>query len=244
MATQRMLKTGGEDASELLADQARAEERLRARRNRVLPRLPFQVSTKSNIVTSKFVEHLQPNTRCDACEACFEQCSSCQETTKTCSPSRSRNPSPGQLARSDKRPVPLGYDLASPASICPSLLESLMEDVHNLASPSCPAGVAQDEGEICHVTACKLGIVHKGAKVVDIGSASSECCSTIVRLAVPFDSSRYYSSPYAALARPDSPTLPVEFPAPLFSKRKQCLLPATPKVSILIRNESPMCSSL
>ncbi|KAJ4424751.1 hypothetical protein N0V82_000470 [Gnomoniopsis sp. IMI 355080] len=215
VATQRLLKTGGADASELLADQARAEERLKARHNRTLPRVHLKVSIKSNSVTSKFTEDLPVNTSCDACRACFEQCSACYHAAETGSPPRSRNPSPEKLARLDKRPVPMGYDLASPASICSSV-----EDLHNHASLNSAECEDEDEGEICQVTTCQLGVVQKGAKIINIGSASSKCCSTVVRLAVPFDSPRYYSLPYADLARPDSPTLPAEFPAPLFSKRK------------------------
>lgn len=197
VATQRLLKTGGVDASELLADQARAVRRLRSSRNRVLPVRSLQVSERSN---SSF-------TNCDACKACVEKCSVCYKTTKTSLPSpHSRNPSAEQLARLDKRPIPLGYDSASPASICSSLVETVSDN--------------EGEGEICLLSHSNFGVVHNGAKVINIGSANSEYCSSIVRFAVPFDSPRYYSLPSAGLPRPDSPTLPVEYPAPLFSNRK------------------------
>lgn len=220
VATQRLLKTGGGDAHELLAEQARAEERLKARHDRVLPRVHLQVSIKNHSMTSKFSENSPAKASCDVCKACLEQCSACYHAAKTAYPPRSRTPSPEKLARLDKRPVPMGYDLASAASICSSLMDSVIEDLHDHVSFNSAEGEDEDEGEICQVTTCQLGVVQKGAKVVNIGPASSECCSTVIRLAVPFDSPRYYSLPYADLARPDSPTLPIEFPAPLFSRSR------------------------
>ncbi|KAJ4396860.1 hypothetical protein N0V93_001082 [Gnomoniopsis smithogilvyi] len=218
VATQYLLMTGGADASKLLADQIRAEKYSKTRRNCALPNLPFQVRTKSNSVTNKFIEHLSANASCDACKASSEQCSACYNADKTCSLQRSRDPGSEQISRWDKRPVPLGYDLAHPVSISPSLVESLTEELHSLASSSSTQSEDEDEGEICQVTPCNLAVVHKGAKVVDVGSVSSQCGS-IVRLAVPFDSPRYYALPYTNLPRPDSATLPVEFPGP-FPKRE------------------------
>lgn len=217
VATQRMLKTGGADASELLADQARAEQRLRSSRNRVLPVRSLQVSegngSRSNITNSNNVVVVEPwpaNSGCDSCQASFAKCSACYHTTKTFLPSpQTRNPTSEQLARSDKRPIPLGYDTASPASISSSLVGTFSDNTDS-----------EDEGEICLLSHSNFGVVHSGAKVVDIGSANSECCSSVVRFAVSSDSSRYYYLASAGLPRPDSPTLPVEFPAPLFSKQK------------------------
>lgn len=213
VATQRMLKIGGGDASELLADQARAVQRLRSSHNRVLPIRSLQVSEGSNSSITNHnnvvVERLPADTSCDACKACFEKCSACYNIIKTSFPSpQSRNPTSEQITRLDKRPIPLGYDPATPASICPSLAETGSDDA------------SVEEGEICLLTHSNFAVVHSGAKVVNIASANSECCSSVIRFAIPFDSPRYYSLPSAGLPRPDSPTLPVEFPAPLFSNRK------------------------
>lgn len=223
VATQRLLKTGGCDARELLADQARAEQRLRSSRNRVLPVRCLQVSevvnnsiidknNNNNIVVERWPA---ANTSCDACKAGLEKCSACYKdnSTKTSFPSRhNRNSNSGQLARLDKRPDPQGHDFSTSASICTNLVDTFpirtSDDTQD-----------EDDGEICQLSHSNFGVVHSGARIIDIGSANGKCCSTIVRFAIPFDSPRYYSLPSAGLPRPDSPTLPVEFPAPLFSNR-------------------------
>lgn len=210
-ATQRLLKTGGADASELIAHQARAKERINARRNRMVTMLPTpSVQVSIRITAPRF----PANAGYESCKAGFEKCSTCYDIgTKTSFPIM--------------RPVPLGYDPASPASICSSFAKTFSEEASSLASVYGTEDEDEDEGEICQVT--RLGVVHKGAKVVGIGSAKSPSPSmfpqvrplTIVRPAVPsIKKPTCYSFPSDSIPRPDSPTLPAEVPAPLFSKRK------------------------
>lgn len=264
---ERWRRTGRADEhpidGKVIVEQARALARLRTQRNTLtrLPATSCQASIKSAAPEppsangdsaprkSSFDHIIEESMRDiaakdlpakhgrDASNATQQQHHYDDDDNKTLTPPRSRNPSPERLARLDKRPVPLGYDLASPVSICPSLAEALPDDTcklwfnaETLASlnGSAPAYEDQDIAEICEVT--QLGMVHNGARVIDVSSVRNRCCSssiflpvrplTVVQLAVSSDRPKFYSLPPTGTPRPDSPTLPPEFPAPFFSKRK------------------------
>lgn len=159
-----------------------------------------------------------------------------------------RNPSAALLARLDKRPAPLTRpsrpvsisaslltptpDAASAAAAAPLFGSALWHDPETLASLG-GKSTEEDEDEddedvveICEVQLRDIACIVK-PKVVDIAAKFPHVKPLTItvpasmRLAVPSTAAlekgvKNFSLP---LKRPDSPTLPAAFPAPLFSKR-------------------------
>ncbi|CAN8099546.1 unnamed protein product [Discula destructiva] len=233
-------------APQLLDNRGKPTTGTTSRRSSLALILEEAIAEQSAIVAA--AEEYSP-AGCEACQAGFEKCSACysvnktgcdgcrdghcqaRNMTKSSSTMRSCDPSVGFLARPDKRPASPGSNTPSRASISSSLVHktratteasALWFNAEALASLTDEDDFEADDdvAEICVVR--DIALVVK-ARVVNVRTAAKLLPRTLPvasRLAIPSaDRPKFYSLP-SSLARPDSPTLPPAFPAPLFLKRK------------------------